>query len=371
MDDETGTTEDEDGDVRVTLAVLERLYDEGLLSERAFAKARELHRSAAFPWRWLDRILLGTSVAMLLAGAIFLVAFNWQAIPKFGKLGIVQVILVVCLGVAGWRGLDSRVGNAAVIAGSVFVGIFLAVYGQIYQTGADPWELFAGWAGLIVGFAALARSQTLWMVWALLVNVAMILYWEQVLVYAPDRPADLWLVTALGTFNGAVLVAREVAWSGARPGWLQSPWSRWLLVATSLTYLTAGTWLLAFYKLDKVIGEVFRSSVPAVFQSGVVLAALSNLLVWGFGSIAIYRYFRRREFEFGVLVIWGVSCGTFGMIWSHILIFDVLELGDAFAVMTYALVGLGLSTGLVYWFRRLWSDIHRTRSPDRKESSDE
>jgi uncharacterized membrane protein len=371
MGNENGTADESGGDVRVTLALLERLRARDLLSDSAFERASELHRSRAFPWKWLDRILLGTAVSMLLAGSIFLVAFNWHEIPEFGKLGLVQGVLVACLGVAGWRGLDSRVGNAAVIAGSVFVGISLAVYGQIYQTGADPWELFAGWAGLIVGFAALARSQTLWMIWALLVNVAAVLYWEQVLVYAPDRPTDLGLTTVLGMFNGAVLVAREWVWSRWRSRWLQHPWSRWLLAGTSLAYLTAGTWLLAFYKLDKAVSEVFQSSVPDVFQSGVLLAALGNLVVWGVGSLAIYRYFRQREFEFVVLIFWGVSCGMFGMIWSHILVFDVLDLGDAFALMTYGSVGLVLSSGLAYWFRRLWSDRERTEPSSSEGGNDE
>ncbi|MBC8290414.1 MAG: DUF2157 domain-containing protein, partial [Planctomycetes bacterium] len=44
-------------------------------------------------------------------------------------------------------------------------GVFLAVFGQVYQTGADEWLLFAGWAGLILPWTALSRFEALWILW--------------------------------------------------------------------------------------------------------------------------------------------------------------------------------------------------------------
>ncbi len=47
--------------------------------------------------------------------------------------------------------------------GSLRAGrILLAVYGQTYQTGADPYELFFGWAILIIGWVAISRFAPLW-----------------------------------------------------------------------------------------------------------------------------------------------------------------------------------------------------------------
>ena len=49
---------------------------------------------------------------------------------------------------SGRRG--GRAGKAALLAASLFVGALLALIGQIYQTGADTFEMFAAWAALIL-----------------------------------------------------------------------------------------------------------------------------------------------------------------------------------------------------------------------------
>jgi uncharacterized membrane protein len=66
-------------------------------------------------------------------------------LPGLAKLGI-----VACCGVVLRKGLESAIGKAAQIGASVLVGVFLAIFGQVYQTGADSWLLFAARAGLIL-----------------------------------------------------------------------------------------------------------------------------------------------------------------------------------------------------------------------------
>ena len=41
-------------------------------------------------------------------------------------------------------GLDRAFGQVLLIAASVLTGVLLAVIGQVYQTGADVFELFVG-----------------------------------------------------------------------------------------------------------------------------------------------------------------------------------------------------------------------------------
>ena len=56
------------------------------------------------------------------------------------------------------------VGALLVLAG-LFLGALLALLGQIYQTGADTWELFAWWALLLLPWALAGASQALWLLW--------------------------------------------------------------------------------------------------------------------------------------------------------------------------------------------------------------
>lgn len=346
----------------MTLSLIERLYRRGIVSEEAVYRGRAYVRSASFSWKWFDRLLLGLGVGLLLIGTVFLVAYNWQEVPKLGKLGLVEAVLVACFATAGWRGLDSRVGNAALIAGSVVVGVFLAVFGQIYQTGADPWELFAGWAALIVGFAWLARSQVLWMLWLFLVYLAGILYWEQVLAYGDPAPSELWLTAGLGAFGGAALSVREYVWRRWRPGWLEFRWSRWLLAGGTLAALTYGNGLAGVYELFFWGGEV-RSRVPL---------GLVNVGGWCLAAMLMYRHFRRRHFDMGVLALVGVSAGAFAMSWGYVGIFEWLAIeDDTLASFLFSLVGLVTSTGLAVWFRAVWHAGEASDERSGREVGDE
>ena len=58
----------------------------------------------------------------------------------------------------------------------MLVGGLLALIGQTYQTGADPWQLFALWALLALPWCLGARSDMLWAPWALVAMTACVLW---------------------------------------------------------------------------------------------------------------------------------------------------------------------------------------------------
>ncbi|MET0346849.1 MAG: DUF2157 domain-containing protein [Casimicrobiaceae bacterium] len=61
------------------------------------------------------------------------------------------------IALAVWRGLDTLPGKAALVVAALLVGALLALVGQVYQTGADRFELFAAWAVAIVAWVLVAR----------------------------------------------------------------------------------------------------------------------------------------------------------------------------------------------------------------------
>ncbi|WP_233235951.1 GDYXXLXY domain-containing protein [Bordetella sp. LUAb4] len=132
--------------------------------------------------RFLARTTLALGLLLLASAALCWVAANWPLFSKIQRLSSVQVVLglVAALAVAlyarGASGSNAAHGRAAVLGlATVLLGGLLALIGQTYQTGADNWELFAAWAVLMLPWALAARSQGLWLLWALLVNAAVIL----------------------------------------------------------------------------------------------------------------------------------------------------------------------------------------------------
>ena len=59
---------------------------------------------------------------------------------------------------------------------SIITGSLLALFGQIYQTGADTWQLFFAWAILITPWVVIARFPALWLLWLGLINAFLLLY---------------------------------------------------------------------------------------------------------------------------------------------------------------------------------------------------
>ena len=137
------------GETSVSYDRLRALRDQGLLDDRAVARGVALATTSpdAASWcRAIDLYLLVLGSALCLAGVVFFFAFNWAGMHHFAKLGLVAAGVAGSASYAATRGLSRRSGQAALIAATVLVGPFWAVFGQAYQTGADPWNLFALWA---------------------------------------------------------------------------------------------------------------------------------------------------------------------------------------------------------------------------------
>ena len=190
-------------------------------------------------WRgFLDRLLLWLGVVMLAASAVFFLAYNWHELGRYAKFGLAEALIVAALGVLWWQGLERAAGKAALLAAAIFTGALLALIGQTYQTGADPFELFAAWAAAILPWSLLGRFPALWVLWLALVNLAVALYFQAFpgafsILFGPER--QLWVLFGLNTLALA-------AWEGlAQAGlaWLRERWALRLLATASGALMTA------------------------------------------------------------------------------------------------------------------------------------
>lgn len=190
----------------------------GHLSPAQLAAAeRALGRPPApAAWYWLfDRLLLWLAVACLGAGIVFFVAFNWHSLGRLSRLLLVCAPLLASLLFYWRRPLAPPAEEATLLFIGLNLGALLALIGQTYQTGADPYQLFALWALLLIPWAWLARSPTLWTLSWLLAQVALIRYWQTGLLsffLSFDKEMLGWLLTLGNGALWAVLV------------WIPKPW---------------------------------------------------------------------------------------------------------------------------------------------------
>ena len=132
---------------------------------------------SAREWRRMGlAFLLGAGLAALATGLAFFIAWNWDDLHRFAKLGLVAGAIVAALGARLVARPDGILATAMVPVLLLLVGVLLALAGQIYQSGADRWELFALWALVTLPMVAVARSFFGWLPWLGLVNTSIALW---------------------------------------------------------------------------------------------------------------------------------------------------------------------------------------------------
>jgi uncharacterized membrane protein len=273
----------------VGLAEVDTLRRAGLISASQYLNAVYRCRASDFWLRWALRAMLALGVAHLLAGIIFFFAYNWDDLTPFGKFAILQSGIIISVVAAMFANLERLVGQVLLIAGSVLVGGLFAVIGQVYQTGADAFDLFATWAILIVPWVVASRSATHWFVWLVVVYAAFNLYAFQVLMPVGTlSSAELSCLLAVATT--AVLAMREFA---VRAGaiWLEAGWTRLVLAiaALAMIFVPAIRYPLDFIAfIEYILGAEAQLLAVLVFLVIVaVFAVVYARLLPDFGVVAI------------------------------------------------------------------------------------
>lgn len=224
---------------KANIRTLRKLYQEGLLHEHAFIAASRMVRPTSAWFDWARRMLLFFGSALVLAGVIYFFAYNWSRMGHLLKFALIEAGILACILASHLRGISKPSGKVLLLSASVLVGVLLAVYGQTYQTGADAFELFIGWAVLISGWVFISEFSALWLVWLILLNTGTILYWIQV-----GNPAHSiryeFLCLAVAFLNGIALALYEVGVQQALK-WLKNRWQRGVLLAGSLFALSIPT----------------------------------------------------------------------------------------------------------------------------------
>ena len=187
-------------------------------------------------WRqWALRALLVLGAAHLLAGVVFFFAYNWDELGPFARFGLLQGALIVALIAAFAAGLHRPAGQALLIAASVVTGVLFAVIGQVYQTGADAWELFVAWSILVLPWVLASRSSVHWFLWGALALTAISTYGGQVLVPLGVIKAHDFTALVGGLVIGFLALYEFVVWAGSE--WLRERWLRVSLALVGLAIL--------------------------------------------------------------------------------------------------------------------------------------
>ncbi|GHC23422.1 DUF2157 domain-containing protein [Aidingimonas halophila] len=282
---------------------------------------------------FLDRLLLWLGCLALVCSVLFFIAYNWADMGRWLRFGLVEAALV--LSVAAYWIVDGRgvVAPVALTSATLLLGVLLALFGQVYQTGADPWQLFAIWALLILPWTLVARFAVLWILWLALLNLAILLYFQVWgspfgILFVGDASA-LWGAFLL---NSLALAAWELG--AMRWHWLATGWARRLLALGSGMPLT----LLI---MSMIITERGGASPEAMVYP-----------LWLVALYAVYRHWKPELFMLAGGCLSAIVVITLFL--ARHLIWDA----GAGSWLFMAMAVLGLGAAAVSWLKRLHTEWH-------------
>lgn len=261
--------------------------------------ASKLWRLAGFegiPARALERTRLGLTVVgagCAGLGLIFWVAANWNLLDRTQQFILLQVLVFApCIGLATYTRGRAALGLLALIA----TGGLFAYFGQTYQTGADPWQLFIVWAALTLPLAYCVRADVVWSAWGVIALIGIILceraYGGQNWNLRIDGGTSMMIAT-----TGAASLALALRTIGRRFLGI-GPWTcgvtliltaSWV-TSTSLSNLDGWSPAYDYYwfsvAMAVVAGALLAHAKPFdIFSASVVALCLNILLVGGMASV--------------------------------------------------------------------------------------
>jgi uncharacterized membrane protein len=280
-------------------------------------------------WRtFIDHFLLWLGGLALAFAVMFFIAYNWNVIGRFAKFGMVEGFVVLAIVAYCRFGGNSASSKVSLLVATICLGVLLAFYGQTYQTGADPWQLFFVWALLMLPWAIIGRFPAIWIVWVVLLNTSLVLYYQTFggifRLMSGSETGLLWLIFILNTLLLAAWEVLAATWH-----WLSERWALRLLATAGGVPLN---WL--------VLQSIFADS-DASFLAG---------LVWVLWMAAMYVVYRRTKPDLFMLA----GCCLSGITVSvSFLGRYMLEDGSAGSFLFLSLVVIGLGTGAAFWLKKV------------------
>ena len=311
--------------IAVNRRLIDQLSSHGLITSDAQNYAMSLLYPAQ-NWRfWISRLLLVLSVSLILSGIVHFFAFNWTKIAPEMKLISIQLAILGCLGASFFYRLTRLSSKIMLLSASVLVGVFLAVFGQIYQTGADSYNLFMMWAFFILPWVILSEFAALWLVWLVISNIFLILYWSQAAL--PEHESEMMIISYLAIFNLVFLGLREF-FANQGTQWLQDKWTRVVLVVPILVYLLIPTIRLIIEPSRAttavVLGAVLSAIIHGVFYIiyrhtfrdmwGLVATILSGCIILESAIFKALTEVFKNSLDFFFLMMGVITLGLFTLV---------------------------------------------------------
>ncbi len=357
---------------------IEQLLHHGFLplkNTEAAATHLEVYPSKRTWLMFFDKALLIIGAVALVLSLVFFIAYNWQNIGKMGKFALVEGALVITIALyvaLSFRKLRQRfqlIRQLLLLIASIVTGSLLALFGQVYQTGADTWQLFFGWALLITPWVMIARFPALWLLWLGLINACLLLYLDVAnLQLINHRLQNVSQVAILALFNFIAFYSWLIScdnknlFSASKFFNRINPKKSTADITTndvkhplSISKTNSSPNKSSLHWSTYVVGLLstfFMTylAIVTVFDNGNIWATLIAIIVWlGWCGFMFWHFYQCR-LDLLMLTYLSFSIITVVMFWVGKWLLDGFDAGG---FLILALLLIGMSSSAVMWLRKV------------------
>jgi uncharacterized membrane protein len=213
--------------------------------------------------KFLRLFFITLGIGFTTAGIIFFFAYNWEDLHKFAKIGLTEGLIIATTIIALLPKIKSSTRNIILTGSAFLVGVLFAVFGQIYQTGANAYDFFLAWTLFITLWVIVSNFAPLWLLYIVLINTTFILYSQQVV----KDWSEILIVFILFFINTAFLIASVLLSKYKKienlPNWFTT-----ILALGSTTFATIGI-IFGIMEEFEPLFALLIAIVLSVFSLGI------------------------------------------------------------------------------------------------------
>ncbi|MGV8946545.1 MAG: DUF2157 domain-containing protein [Lutibacter sp.] len=235
--------------------------------------------------KFLSLFFISLGIGFMVSGVVFFFAYNWDDLHKFTKIGLTEVLIIVTTSLVFFSKINTNIRNIILTGAAVLVGVLFAIFGQIYQTGADAYDFFLTWTVFVTLWVIVSNFAPLWLLYLILINITLILYSEQV---AKDW-SEVFIFNLLLLINTTALISAILLSKFKKlvsvPNWFLN-----IMALTSISYATIG-----------IINGIFDK-----YQIAFLVLILTTVIVFALGiwyGLKIKSGFYLSVIPFSLIII--------------------------------------------------------------------
>ncbi|WP_201589069.1 DUF2157 domain-containing protein [Psychrobacter sp. Pi2-51] len=352
---------------------IEQLLNQGTLpTEKADTSALllDVYPSKRTWLQFFDKALLIVGGVALVLSLVFFIAYNWLYMGKLAKFALVEGALAITIALyvaLSFRQRFAFIRQLLLLIASIITGSLLALFGQVYQTGADTWQLFFGWAVLIIPWVIIARFPALWLLWLGLINTVTLFYIDTSLFFGIDYYyQDFWQFTLITVINVIAFYLWLICFEDKRDSGL----SNLSLSDLSLSSVTTDIAINSKFNSSTTLHTAAKSSlhwstyvvgllstytityltISTFFDNKNILLFLVAISLWLSWCVFMHWRFRKRTTD--LLMLTYLSGSVIAVV-VFILGKALLSDFDAGGFLLLGLVLIGMSSYAVVWLRKV------------------